>query len=130
MRRLEQLCVQYLEATVNHQNVLEALHNASHLNLFFIKEFCLKFIVKETNYNQIVMSKDFEKLEQPLMVEIIRRRQQTPQSRPQAEHQFESTGGCYDIEIFSCAKQRNFCWRNICGYGCSCTMLRFLLNRF
>jgi hypothetical protein len=105
MRRLEQLCVQYLEATINHQNVLEALRNASHLNLFFIKEFCLKFIVKETNYNQIVMSKDFEKLEQPLMVEIIRRRQQTPQSRLQAEHQFENTGGCHGIEIFNCAKQ-------------------------
>jgi hypothetical protein len=105
MRRLEQLCVQYLEATINHQNVLEALHNASHLNLFFIKEFCLKFIVKETNYNQIVMSKDFEKLEQPLMVEIIRQRQQTPQSRSQAEHQFENTGGCYGIDIFSYVKQ-------------------------
>lgn len=124
MRRLEQLCVQYLEATINHQNVLEALHNASHLNLFFIKEFCLKFIVKETNYNQIVMSKDFEKLEQPLMVEIIRRRQQTPQSRPQAEHQFESTGGCYDIEVFSCANQWNLCVRNICVNGSSCTVFR------
>jgi hypothetical protein len=90
---LEQLCVHYLEATVNHQNVLEALHNASHLNLLFIKEFCLKFIVKETNYNQIVMSKEFETLEQPLMVEIIRRQQQqTPQSRSQVEPQFESTG--------------------------------------
>jgi len=125
MRRLEQLCVQYLEATINHQNVLEALHNASHLNLFFIKEFCLKFIVKETNYNQIVMSKDFEKLEQPLMVEIIRRRQQIPQSRPQAEHQFESTGGCNGIEIFSCAKQWSFCLRNICGNGSSYTMFRY-----
>lgn len=124
MRRLEQLCVQYLEATINHQNVLEALHNASHLNLFFIKEFCLKFIVKETNYNQIVMSKDFEKLEQPLMVEIIRRRQQTPQARPQAEHQFESTGGCYDIEVFSCTNQWNFYVRNVCGSGSSYIMFR------
>ncbi|GFG28824.1 hypothetical protein Cfor_03040 [Coptotermes formosanus] len=113
MRRLEQLCVQYLEATINHQNVLEALHNASHLNLFFIKEFCLKFIVKETNYNQIVMSKDFEKLEQPLMVEIIRRRQQTPQSRSQAEHQFENTGGWttleQDMEVFLNSIGKEFC---------------------
>jgi hypothetical protein len=97
---LEQLCVHYLEATVNHQNVLEALHNASHLNLLFIKEFCLKFIVKETNYSQIVMSKEFETLEQPLMVEIIRRQQQqTPQSRSQVEPQFESTGGCCSLLI-------------------------------
>lgn len=42
MRRLEQLCVQYLEATINHRNVLVALCNAASLKLFFIKEFCLK----------------------------------------------------------------------------------------
>jgi hypothetical protein len=92
--------VHYLEATVNHQNVLEALHRASHLNLLFVKEFCLKFIVKETNYNQIVMSKEFETLEQPLMVEIIRQQQQTPQSRSQVEPQFESTGGYYGVLLF------------------------------
>jgi hypothetical protein len=80
--------------------VLEALHNASHLNLLFIKEFCLKFIVKETNYNQIVMSKEFETLEQPLMVEIIRRQQQqTPQSRSQVEPQFESIGMYYGVQL-------------------------------
>lgn len=75
MKRLEQLCVQYLKATISHANVLEALHNAAHLKLYFIKEFCLSFIVKEINYNQIVMSKEFETLDQPLMVEIIRKRQ-------------------------------------------------------
>ena len=32
--------------------------------------------MKDSNYNQIVMSKEFETLDQPLMVEIIRRRQQ------------------------------------------------------
>ncbi|PNF37011.1 Leucine-zipper-like transcriptional regulator 1 [Cryptotermes secundus] len=109
---LEQLCVHYLEATVNHQNVLEALHNASHLNLLFIKEFCLKFIVKETNYNQIVMSKEFETLEQPLMVEIIRRQQQqTPQSRSQVEPQFESTGTTLeqDMEVFLNSIGKEFC---------------------
>ncbi|XP_021921772.1 leucine-zipper-like transcriptional regulator 1 isoform X2 [Zootermopsis nevadensis] len=101
MRRLEQLCVLYLEATINHRNVLEALHNASHLQLYFIKEFCLKFIVKETNYNQIVMSKEFETLEQPLMVEIIRR-QQMPQIRSLPEPQFDSTGTTLeqDMEAF------------------------------
>ena len=35
----------------------------------------MKFIVKESNYTQIVMSKEFETLSQPLMVEIIRRKQ-------------------------------------------------------
>lgn len=75
MKRLEQLCVQYLKASISHANVLEALHNAAQLKLYFIKEFCLSFIVKEINYNQIVMSKEFETLDQPLMVEIIRKRQ-------------------------------------------------------
>lgn len=39
------------------------------------QEYCLRFIVKEGNYNQIVMSREFETLDQPLMVEIIRRKQ-------------------------------------------------------
>lgn len=91
MRRLEQLCVQYLEATISHRNVLEALFNASCLKLYYIKEFCLKFIVKETNYNQIIMSKEFETLERPLMVEVIRR-QRMPHIRSLLEPQFDNTG--------------------------------------
>ncbi|XP_052124024.1 leucine-zipper-like transcriptional regulator 1 homolog [Frankliniella occidentalis] len=75
MLRLEHICVQYLESTVNHTNVLEALLCAHDLKLPFIKELCLKLIVRETNYTQIVMSPDFETLDQPLMVEIIRRKQ-------------------------------------------------------
>ena len=35
----------------------------------------MNFVVKESNYNAIVMSKDFEALVQPLMVEVVRRRQ-------------------------------------------------------
>lgn len=84
MARLEQLCVQYLNATICLNNVLEALHNADKLRLDFIKEFCLKFIVRESNYNQIVMSKEFETLERSLMVEIIRRKQM-----PQPKYHFE-----------------------------------------
>ena len=108
-----------------------ALKNASTLSLNIIKEFCLKFIIKESNYNQvlspnkiyvcilkvieikilkvfqgyrrmklfklssinshskfiwsilhyqIVMSQEFETLDQPLMVEIIRRRQIPPEA--------------------------------------------------
>jgi len=48
------------------------------------QEYCLKFIIKESNYNQIVMSREFETIEQPLMVEIIRRRQM-PHRRPLSE---------------------------------------------
>lgn len=75
MKRLEQLCVHYLAATISHANVLEALHNAAYLKLYFIKEFCLSFVVRDSNYNRIVMSQEFETLDQPLMVEIIRRKQ-------------------------------------------------------
>jgi len=80
MKRLENLCINYLESSINHKNVLVALRNADSMKLYFIKEFCLRFIIKEVTYNQIVMSKEFETLDQPLMVEIIRRRQ-TPQLR-------------------------------------------------
>jgi len=80
MKRLESLAISYLESSINHKNVLVALKNASQLQLLLIKEFCLRFIIKDVTYNQIVMSKEFETLDQPLMVEIIRRRQ-SPQLR-------------------------------------------------
>ncbi|XP_045583758.1 leucine-zipper-like transcriptional regulator 1 isoform X1 [Procambarus clarkii] len=110
MRRLEQLCVQYLEATINHRNVLVALCNAANLKLFFIKEFCLKFIVRESNYNQIVMSKEFEMLDKPLMVEIIRRKQMPPM-RSLQEPQFESSGTTLeqDMEQFLKSVGQDFC---------------------
>ncbi|KAK0167024.1 hypothetical protein PV327_004475 [Microctonus hyperodae] len=101
MKRLEQLCVHYLEATINHANVLEALHNAAHLKLHFIKEFCLGFVVKDSNYNQIVMSREFETLDRVLMVEIIRRRQM-PQIRYNSK-QYETGMGTtleQDMEKF------------------------------
>ncbi|XP_060568676.1 leucine-zipper-like transcriptional regulator 1 [Ruditapes philippinarum] len=84
MRRLEQLCVQYLEASIGHNNVLVALQNAARLKLDFLKEYCLKFIVKDHNYSTIIMSEEFETLEQTLMVEIIRRKTQ-PHPRSLAE---------------------------------------------
>ena len=47
MRRLEQLCVQYLEASIGHNNVLVALQNAARLKLDFLKvrKFKLPLIV-------------------------------------------------------------------------------------
>ena len=86
MSRLEKLCVRYLESSVNLSNVLVTLKNSSSLNLHPIKEFCLRYIIKESNYNAIVMSAEFETLEQTLMVEIIRRRQHVSnQSKDGAE---------------------------------------------
>ncbi|KAK7794508.1 hypothetical protein R5R35_004725 [Gryllus longicercus] len=102
MRRLELLCVQYLEATICCRNVLEALTNAARLKLYFIKELCLKFVVKDTNYTTIVMSREFETLAQPLMVEIIRLRQ-VPRARPLPEPHFDGNVGTtleQDMESF------------------------------
>lgn len=110
MKRLEQLCVHYLEATINHANVLEALHNAAHLELYFIKEFCLSFVVKDSNYNQIVMSQEFETLDQPLMVEVIRRRQM-PQPRSYSKHYELGTGTTLEQDMAGFLKNvgKEFC---------------------
>ncbi|CAG7833679.1 unnamed protein product [Allacma fusca] len=110
MRWLEQLCIQYLEATISILNVLEALKNASHLKLYFLKEFCLKFIVKESNYTQIVMSKEFETLDQPLMVEIVRRRQ-VPRSQviPEPAFDVQMTTLEQDMDQFLRSTGKDFC---------------------
>lgn len=97
MKRLEQLCVQYLETTISLKNVLEALHNASQLRLDFIKEFCLRFIVKDLNYNKIVMSHEFETLDRQLMVEVIRRRQ-VPHNKIIPDAQFDPANSGTTLE--------------------------------
>ncbi|XP_065571699.1 leucine-zipper-like transcriptional regulator 1 isoform X2 [Artemia franciscana] len=110
MRRLEHLCVHYLESTISIDNVLLALRNASQLRLYFIKEFCMRFTVKESNYNTIVMSQEFETLDQPLMVEIIRRRQM-PQLRSADSSQLDTTGTSLeqDMEVFLRTVGKEFC---------------------
>ncbi|KAL1505866.1 hypothetical protein ABEB36_005324 [Hypothenemus hampei] len=75
MSRLEHLCVQFLNTTICLNNIVEALKNADKLKLEFITEQCLKFIVKESNFNHIIMSSEFETLDSRLMVQIIRRKQ-------------------------------------------------------
>ncbi|XP_066544984.1 leucine-zipper-like transcriptional regulator 1 [Amia ocellicauda] len=78
LSRLEQLCVQYIEASVDLQNVLIVCENANKLQLDQLKEHCLNFVVKETHFNQVIMTKEFERLSTPLIVEIVRRKQQPP----------------------------------------------------
>ena len=53
MKKLEQLCLLYIENSINLRNVLHALKHAHSLKLHSIKEFCQKFITKESNYNQV-----------------------------------------------------------------------------
>ncbi|RVE40027.1 hypothetical protein evm_015323, partial [Chilo suppressalis] len=82
--RLRGLCARYLRANLCYSNVLPALHAAHHADLKCIKEYCLKFVVKDYNFTPIVMSKEFEQMEQCLMVEVIRRRQAPPNKLPPA----------------------------------------------
>uniref|UniRef100_A0A8C5SP33 Leucine zipper like post translational regulator 1 n=1 Tax=Laticauda laticaudata TaxID=8630 RepID=A0A8C5SP33_LATLA len=78
LSRLEQLCVQYIEASVDLQNVLVVCENANKLQLDQLKEHCLNFVVKESHFNQVIMMKEFEHLSSSLIVEIVRRKQQPP----------------------------------------------------
>lgn len=50
----------------------------------------MKFIVKDANYSEVVMSPLFEDLAKPLMVEVIRRREQ-----PQVGAVGISSLGCF-----------------------------------
>ena len=88
--RLESLCMQYLEFKIAKANVLEALYNSDKLNLQSIKDYCLNFIVKE-EFDDIVMSSEFEKLEKALIVEVIRKKLNP--SKHLAEIKFDKTCG-------------------------------------
>lgn len=79
-KRLELLSLQYIEASINVENALLVLHNASELRLSSLKEYCLRFIVRDSNYRKVVMSTAFESLDPPLMVQVVRR--QVSRSRP------------------------------------------------
>lgn len=46
--------------------------------IFAPQEHCLNFVVKESHFNQVIMTKEFEHLSTPLIVEIVRRKQQPP----------------------------------------------------
>lgn len=111
MKRLEHLCVEYFKACISHRNVLVVLQSAARLKLEFIKEYCLKFIVRESNYNQIVMSREFETIEQPLMVEIIRRHQLPPVKCPSEPHiqNFMINSLEYDMDIYLKGQGSEFC---------------------
>ncbi|XP_048006834.1 leucine-zipper-like transcriptional regulator 1 [Leguminivora glycinivorella] len=81
--RLRGLCARFLKANLCYSNVLPALHSAHHAQLHSVKEYCLRFLVKDYNFTQIVMSPEFETMEKSLMVEMIRRRHR-PQAKPPA----------------------------------------------
>ncbi|XP_052751943.1 leucine-zipper-like transcriptional regulator 1 [Galleria mellonella] len=102
--RLRGLCARFLRANLCYSNVLPALHAAHHAQLHCIKEYCLRFVVKDYNFTPIVMSPEFEDMEQSLMVEVIRRRQQPPPKQPSATAQHEC-----DEEIIGTTLEQDMC---------------------
>ena len=47
----------------------------SELKLSSLREYCMKFIIRENNFRKVIMSSAFETLDRELMVQIIRRQQ-------------------------------------------------------
>lgn len=92
-----------LHLTLFSFNVLISEH------LVHCQEYCMRFIVKEAHFSNVVMSPYFEKLDQKLMVEIIRRKTMPPsevayrQPSPMPPHA-PATGGYLD-----CGKRRDTC---------------------
>ncbi|XKL64726.1 hypothetical protein PGB90_004812 [Kerria lacca] len=107
MLKLGQLCLIFLETQINLQNVLEALQYASDLELNLIKNLCLKYIVKDDNYKDIVMSTRFEKLNKSLMVEIIREKQ-VPAIKAFERPSLDS-GHTLELDMAAFLKQNLFC---------------------
>ena len=79
-KRLELLSIKYIEASINEENVLLVLKNATELSLSNLKDYCMRFIIQDGNYRKVVMSSSFETLDKSLMVQVIRR--QLIRSRP------------------------------------------------
>lgn len=79
-KRLEFLSIKYIEASINEDNILLVLKNATELGLSSLKDYCMRFIIQDSNYRKVVMSNSFETLDKNLMVQVIRR--QLFRSRP------------------------------------------------
>ena len=93
---LKKMCENLVEMSLSCKNVLCLLRYIDNLNLISLKviklnsfyyyiqkilkflrkkDFCMKFLAKDSNFNQIIMQIEFEQIERALMVEIIRLRQ-------------------------------------------------------
>lgn len=104
MVRLDNLCVQYLNNSINMANVLEALETADNLKLTVIKDHCLRFIVKEPNYNEIIMSTKFERLSSSLIIEIIRLKQTASSNKSCSETPADILGTTLEQDMASFLK--------------------------
>ncbi|KAL7743572.1 hypothetical protein ACLKA6_013377 [Drosophila palustris] len=110
MPRLAHGCIQYLDYKINKGNVLEALYNADKSNIKIIKDHCMQFIIKDENFDDVVMSSEFSDLDKPLLVEIIRKRLHP--SKLVMETSFESNIGTtleIDLSTFLETTGKDFC---------------------
>lgn len=112
--RLESLCMQYLEFKIAKSSVLEALFNSDKLCLQSIKDYCLNYIVKEDQFYDIVMSPEFETLDKPLIVEVIRKKLNP--SKHLADIKFDKSVGTtleHDMAVFLKSTGKEFCDINL-----------------
>ena len=73
--KLKKICENLIVLSLNITNVLSLLQYIHLLNLSTLKEFCMKFLIKDTNFNQIIMLTEFEHFDKCLIVEAIRLKQ-------------------------------------------------------
>jgi leucine-zipper-like transcriptional regulator 1 len=80
MLKLVHICEVYISSIISTTNVLNLLEYVHSMDMKYLKECCMKFLIKDSNFNQIIMMQEFEKINQSLMVEIIRKRQSPQKS--------------------------------------------------
>jgi hypothetical protein len=91
LAKLTHICEHFFESTISCSNVLSILQYVDNLSLTYLKECCIKFLIKEANFNQIVMSNEFELLDRTLIVEVIRRQLVSKSTSPTMEHSYASS---------------------------------------
>jgi len=94
---------------VDLQNVLVVCESAARLQLGQLKEHCLNFVVKESHFNQVIMMKEFERLSSPLIVEIVRRKQQPPARAPSEQPVDIGTSLIQDMKAYLEGAGAEFC---------------------
>ncbi|PAA55362.1 hypothetical protein BOX15_Mlig010006g2, partial [Macrostomum lignano] len=75
MSRLQHVVTQYLESCINDRNVVVTYERASELGQVPVKEYCLNFMTKDSVYKSVIHSREFEELDKPLILEVVRRRE-------------------------------------------------------
>ncbi|XP_007953652.1 leucine-zipper-like transcriptional regulator 1 [Orycteropus afer afer] len=73
------------------------------------QEHCLNFVVKESHFHQVIMTKDFEQLPSQLIVEIVRRKQQPPPRAPSDQPVDIGTSLIQDMKAYLEGAGAEFC---------------------